>query len=70
MGEIRLFPYNFVPKGWLPCDGRLLSTQTNAALFSLLGTQFGSSGNNLFALPDLRGRTALAWNSTGTLTPA
>jgi len=23
VGEIRLFPYNFVPKGWLPCDGRL-----------------------------------------------
>lgn len=69
VGEIRLFPYNFVPKGWLPCDGRLLSTQTNAALFSLLGTQFGSSGNNLFALPDLRGRTALARNSTGTPDP-
>ena len=31
----------------------------NSALFSLLGTQYGGDGRTTFALPDLRGRTAI-----------
>lgn len=69
VGEIRLFPFNFAPRGWQPCDGRLLPVQSNAALFSLLGTQFGGNGTTTFALPDLRGRTALGRTGTGTLDP-
>lgn len=69
LGEIRLFPYNFVPRGWQPCDGRLLSVQTNTALFSLIGTQFGGNGTATFALPDLRGRTALGRTLSGTIDP-
>lgn len=41
------------------CNGALLSIQTNTALFSLLGTQYGGNGTTNFALPDLRGRTPL-----------
>ncbi|MNJ61740.1 Phage Tail Collar Domain protein [compost metagenome] len=66
VGEIRLFPYNFVPKGWLSCDGRQIPIQQNAVLFSLLGVQFGGNGTTTFALPDLRGRTALGHFSGGT----
>src|SRR4026209_2661060 len=56
LGEIRLFPYNFAPKGWAFCQGQILSIAQNTALFSLLGTTFGGNGQTTFALPDLRGR--------------
>jgi microcystin-dependent protein len=54
LGEIRLFPYNFVPKGWAACNGSLLPISQNTALFSLLGTMYGGDGRTNFALPDLR----------------
>jgi microcystin-dependent protein len=56
IGEIRLFAFGITPNGWLPCDGRVLNIQTNATLYSLLGSQFGGDGKTTFALPDLRGR--------------
>ncbi|HTF95044.1 MAG TPA: tail fiber protein, partial [Cellvibrio sp.] len=59
LGEIKLLPYDWPPKGWAPCDGRQLAIATNQALFSLLGTTFGGNGVTTFALPDLRGRVPL-----------
>ncbi len=56
LGEIRVFPYNFAPRGWANCDGQLLSISQYSALFSLLGTTYGGDGRTTFALPDLRGR--------------
>lgn len=56
IAEIRVFPYNFAPRGWLACDGQLLSIAQNTALFSLLGTTYGGDGRSTFGLPDLRGR--------------
>lgn len=56
LGEIRLMSYPFPPKGWLPCQGQILSINTNTALFSLLGTTYGGNGTTTFQLPDLRGR--------------
>lgn len=44
----------WAPDGMLPCDGRQLDVRNNAALYSLLGNQFGGDGVNNFALPDLR----------------
>ena len=55
LGEIRLFPYNRIPKGWQACEGQTLAISQNAALFSLLGTSYGGDGKNTFMLPDLRG---------------
>lgn len=60
IGEIRLFPYNFAPRGWAFCQGQLLSIAQNTALFSLLGTTYGGNGQTTFGLPDLRGRAALS----------
>lgn len=37
----------------LPADGRLLPIAQYAALFSLLGTNFGGNGTSNFALPNL-----------------
>jgi microcystin-dependent protein len=55
IAEIRVFPFNFAPKGWAWCDGQLLPLSQNTALFSLLGTTYGGDGKSTFALPDLRG---------------
>src|SRR5688572_31624638 len=55
VAEIRIFPFNFAPKGWAFCDGQLLPLSQNTALFSLLGTTYGGDGKSTFALPDLRG---------------
>lgn len=56
IGEIKLLPYDWPPKGWALCAGQLLPITTNQALFSLLGTTYGGNGTTNFALPDLRGR--------------
>ena len=55
VAEIRIFPFNFAPKGWAWCDGQLLPISQNTALFSLLGTNYGGDGKSTFALPDLQG---------------
>ncbi len=55
IAEIRIFPYNFAPRGWELCNGQLLSISQNTALFSLLGTTYGGDGKTTFALPDLQG---------------
>ena len=59
VAEIRIFPFNFPPKGWAWCDGQLLPLSQNTALFSLLGTMYGGNGKSNFALPDLQGRTPM-----------
>lgn len=59
LGEIRAFGFGFPPRFWALCNGQLLAINQNAALFSLLGTQYGGNGTTNFALPDLRGRAAL-----------
>jgi microcystin-dependent protein len=55
VAEIRIFPFNFAPKGWAWCDGQLLPLSQNTALFSLLGTTYGGNGKSNFALPNLQG---------------
>jgi len=59
VAEIRIFPFNFAPKGWAWCDGQLLPLSQNTALFSLLGTTYGGNGMSNFALPDLQGRAPM-----------
>ncbi len=59
VAEIRIFPFNFAPKGWAWCDGQLLPISQNTALFSLLGTTYGGDGKSTFALPDLQGRAPM-----------
>lgn len=59
LGQIGMFAGDFVPYGWMPCDGRLLPITGYTALFALLGTSYGGNGQTTFALPDLRGRVPL-----------
>jgi microcystin-dependent protein len=55
VAEIRIFPFNFAPKGWAFCDGQILPLSQNTALFSLLGTTYGGDGKSNFALPKMQG---------------
>lgn len=55
VAEIRIFPFNFAPKGWAFCDGQIIPLSQNTALFSLLGTTYGGDGKSTFALPNLQG---------------
>lgn len=56
IGEIKIFGFNFAPRGYMTCQGQLLSIAQNTALFSLLGTTYGGNGQVTFGLPDLQGR--------------
>ncbi len=64
LGRIMPAAFNFAPRGFAFCDGQLLPINQNQALFSLLGTQFGGNGTQNFAMPDLRGRTPVGFNSS------
>jgi microcystin-dependent protein len=59
LGEIHIMAFNFAPRNWALCNGQLLSINQNAALFALLGTQYGGNGTTNFALPNLQGRVPI-----------
>jgi len=67
LAEIRMFSFDFPPRGWALCDGQLLPINQNQALFSLLGTNYGGDGRTTFALPNLRGRTPIHASATHPL---
>ena len=60
LGDIQLFAYNFVPMGWLLCNGALLQVIQNQALFSLISNKFGGNGSTTFALPNMTSDSPLA----------
>src|SRR5450432_2121308 len=59
VAEIRIFPFNFAPKGWAFCDGQILPLSQNTALFSLLGTTYGGDGKSNFGLPNFQGSVSM-----------
>jgi len=63
VGEIRLFPWPWAPKGWHLCDGSILPISQYTALFALIGTYYGGNGTSNFALPDTRGRSGVHYGS-------
>ena len=69
IGEIRVFGFNFPPRGWAACAGQLLPIAQNTALFSILGTNFGGNGTTNFALPNLQANVPLHVGSGPGLTP-
>lgn len=68
IAEIRMFGFNFAPKGWAQCNGQLMPIVQNTALFSLVGTMYGGDGKTTFALPNLQGAVPLA-AGTGNFVP-
>ncbi|HSI61752.1 MAG TPA: tail fiber protein [Candidatus Saccharimonadia bacterium] len=68
VAEIRIFGFNFAPKGWAFCNGQLLPISQNTALFSLLGTFYGGDGKSTFALPNLEGNVPMGVGQGAGLT--
>jgi microcystin-dependent protein len=69
IGEIRLFPYNRIPSGWVACNGQQLQVNQNQALFALISSTYGPTDNKTFVLPNLNGRAILGFTystPTGT----
>lgn len=65
-GGLLAYGGSSAPSGYLLCDGSAISRSTYAALFSSIGTTYGSGdGSTTFNLPDLRGRHAVG-AGTGT----
>ncbi len=61
-----------IPSGWLPCDGRVVSSKQYPVLWATIGGLWGVSiieedGTTHFCLPDLRNRTL--WGATSGWTP-
>jgi microcystin-dependent protein len=67
LGEIRLFSFNYAPKGWALCNGQLLSIAQNSALYNLVGTTYGGDGVSTFALPNLQGRVPVHEGTGGSV---
>jgi microcystin-dependent protein len=58
IGEIIMFAGSFAPTGWSFANGATRPNTQNPALAAILGTNFGGNAST-YALPDLRGRTAV-----------
>ena len=51
-GLILLYAGKSIPKGWLPCDGRLLKVRDNRLLYSIIGNKYGGNiSDDTFGLP-------------------
>jgi microcystin-dependent protein len=64
MAKIVFFGFEWCPRDYMACNGQLINIESNSALFSLLGTNFGGNGTINFALPDLRGRAMVGQGSS------
>jgi microcystin-dependent protein len=59
IGEIKIFGFNFAPRGYFFCNGQILSLAQNTALFALIGTTYGGNGQTTFGLPNLQSRVPI-----------
>ena len=59
IGEIKMVSFPWAPRDWTLCNGQYESVNSNQALYSLIGTQFGGDGRVSFGIPDLRGRVPI-----------
>jgi microcystin-dependent protein len=58
IGEIRAFPYQFAPQGWIECLGQTCNIQQQPqfqVLFAVIGNTYGGDGRTTFKLPNLQG---------------
>ena len=59
IGEIRMFAGNYVPMGWLYCNGQSLSIAQFQALYAVIRTTYGGNGQTTFNLPNLCNKVPL-----------
>lgn len=55
------------PSGWFICDGSAVSRETYSALFSAIGTTYGTGdGSTTFNLPNLKGKIPVGYDESDT----
>lgn len=61
IGEIRIFGFNYAPESWAFCNGQQIPVQQNQALYSLISTIYGGTGNpaTAFAVPNLQSQVPM-----------
>lgn len=65
-GSIVQFAGTTAPTGWALCYGQAISRSTYSALFSVIGTTYGSGdGSTTYNVPDLRGRVVAGQDDMG-----
>jgi microcystin-dependent protein len=69
VGSMWMYGGSSAPSGWLFCDASAVSRTTYSALYTIIGTTFGSGdGSTTFNLPDLKGRTPIGAGTGSGLT--
>ena len=64
-GSVIYHAANTAPTGFLKANGAAVSRSTYAALFTAIGTTFGSGdGSSTFNVPDLRGEFMRGWDDS------
>lgn len=67
VGSVMAYPLPTVPTGWLECDGSAVSRTSYAALFSVLGTSYGTGdGSTTFNLPNYKDFFLRGFDAAGT----
>lgn len=67
VGTVIPYAGNTLPNGYLPCNGAVVSRETYASLFAIIGTTYGSGdGSTTFNLPDLTDKFIQGSDTAGT----
>ncbi|HAX91245.1 MAG TPA: hypothetical protein DCY07_03430, partial [Rhodospirillaceae bacterium] len=62
IGEVKVWPTETVPAGYLECRGQAVDRVAYADLFAVIGTTYGvGDGSTTFNLPDYRGEFLRGW---------
>lgn len=65
-GAMMAYGGSAAPSGWLLCYGQAISRTTYAALFTAIGTSYGTGdGSTTFNVPDARGRVLAGLDNMG-----
>ena len=62
-GSILTRAFATTPAGYLPCDGASLLRADYPALFTVIGTAFGSADGTHFNVPDMQGKIIMGYDS-------
>ena len=68
-GAITAYGGAIAPTGYVLCDGSLYNgtSTTYSALWAIIGTTYGGTGQTSFAVPDLRGRMIVAQGTNASV---